>query len=152
MPSIGPQISALSLQQYSNNIPPNASSSDVYQMASHYDSLVSQAQHNTYPSTFQHPTLMPQNYSGTMHFQHSMDYSKMTNDDYKFTSDQLAKMTQQPTSPLSNQIKSYTDHMNESNWNQMYGTAAHHHQVYGPPNEYSQIQQGYGNSNVKYWS
>lgn len=150
MPNIGPQISALSLQQYSGNLT-NPSTTDVYQMASHYDNLVSQAQHTSYPSSFQHPTLMPQNYSGTMHFQHNMDYSKMSNDDYKFTSDQLAKMTQ-PSSPLSNPIKSYADHMNEANWNQMYGTTHHHHQVYGPPNEYSQMQQGYGNANAKYWS
>lgn len=149
MPNIGPQISALSLPQYSGNIG-NTSSADAHQVASHYDHLMSQAQHAGYPSGFQHSTLMPQNYTGSVHFQHSVDYSKISNEDYtKFTSEQLAKMTQ-PTSPLSNPIKTYADHMNEANWNQMYG--AHHHQVYGPPNEYSQMQQGYSNPNAKYWS
>lgn len=99
---------------------------------------------------------MSQNYTG--HFEYN---GKLPNEDYKYPIDQLSKISTtpppsqqpnppmvQPTSTLSTTIKSYTDHMNDANWNQMYG----HHQVYGPPNEYSQMQQNFPNSNVKYWS
>lgn len=108
---------------------------------------------------------MSQNYSGSVHFQPSIEYgTKLPNEDYKYSSDQLTKISTtpppppisqqtiatvaQPTSAIPTSIKSYTDHMSEANWNQMYG----HHQVYGPPNEYSQMQQNYSNPNAKYWS
>lgn len=157
---MGPPMSSLSMPQYPTN-PINTNVSDVHQASVHYDHLVQQSQHNGGYSTGFHNTgiMSPQNYTGSVHFQPTtVDYAKMNNDDYaKYTSDQLTKMTSSPppppppsapTSSLPPSMKSYSDHMNEANWNQMYG----HHQVYGPPNEYSQIQQNYSNANSKYWS
>lgn len=150
-------MSSLPMPQYGNNtINPNPS--EVHQ-TNHYDHLVQQTQHtptSSYPTTFHHnSTLLPQNYSGSVHFQQStVDYTKMVNDDYtKFTAEQLAKMTSSPppiipTTPIPTSIKTYTDHMTDNSWNQMYS----HHQVYGPPNEYSQMQTNYVNPNTKYWS
>lgn len=167
---MGPPM-PLSMPQYSTNIN-NPNQADVHQMSTHYD-LVQQSQHSGYATGFHHnPTsgiMSAQNYSGSVHFQPTVDYgTKLPNDDYKYSSDQLLKMpatpppsmppsslapsvvatSAPPTSALPTTIKSYADHMNESNWNQMYG----HHQVYGPPNEYSQMQQNYVNPNAKYWS
>lgn len=165
-------MSALSMPQYSGNLN-NPNQTDVHQVPSHYDHLVQQSQHSGYASGF-YPNagLMPQNYSGSVHFQPSLDYgTKLPNDDYKYTNDQIIKMSTtpplpppppppqqqqtavsvsaQPSSTLPLAIKSDTEpHMSEANWNQMYG----HHQVYGPPNEYSQMQQNYSNPNPKYWS
>lgn len=161
MSNMGTPMSALAMPQYSNNLA-NPNQGDVHPVSSHYD-LVQQSQHTGYAGSF-HPNagIVPQNYSGSVHFQPSIDYgTKLSNEDYKYSSD-LIKMSntspppiQQPgptsvtqsSSTLPSTIKSYADHMNESNWNQMYG----HHQVYGPPNEYSQMQQNY-NPNPKYWS
>lgn len=143
-------MSSLSMPQYSGN-PINTNASDVHQASAHYDHLVQQSQHSGgYSSGFHNAGIMSQNYSGSVHFQPStVDYAKMANDEYKY-SDQLIKMTGSPPPPapptaLPSSIK-YD--MSEANWNQMYG----HHQVYGPPNEYSQIQQNYANPNSKYWS
>lgn len=157
MPNMGPPMPALSMPQYSGNLN-NTNAPDVHQVATHYDHLVQQTQHSGgYATGFHHNTsIMPQNYSGSVHFQPTnVDYGKMTGDDYsKYTADQLTKISSPPPLPPSSStsipstIKSYADHMNESNWNQMYG----HHQVYGPPNEYSQMQQNYTNPNSKYWS
>lgn len=144
------------MPQYSGNSI-NTNPSEVPQTSAHYDHLVQQSQHSGgYSSGFHNAGIMSQNYSASVHFQpNTPDYGKMTmNDDYaKYTSDQLIKMTTSPppaasATSLPTSIKSYSDHMSEANWNQMYG----HHQVYGPPNEYSQIQQNYANPNSKYWS
>lgn len=157
MPNMGPPMSALAMPQYANNaINPNPS--EVHQ-ANHYDHLVQQSQHTaagSYPTGFHHnSSLLPQNYSGSVHFQQSsVDYAKIASDDYtKFTAEQLAKMTASPppsasATSIPTSIKTYTDHMADNSWNQMYS----HHQVYGPPNEYSQMQTNYANSNTKYWS
>lgn len=169
MPNMGPPM-PLAMPQYSSNIN-NPNQADVHQVA-HYDHLVQQSQHSSYGSGFHHNAtagIMSQNYSGSVHFQPSVEYAtKLPNDDYKYSSDQLIKMpttpplpastlaptigtsaAAAPSSTLSSSMKTYTDHMNESNWNhQMYS----HHQVYGPPNEYSQMQQNYVNPNPKYWS
>lgn len=165
IPNMGPPMSALSMPQYSGNLN-NPNQTDVHQVPTHYDHLVQQSQHGGYAASFHHNAgLMPQNYSGSVHFQPSLDYgAKLANDDYKYATDQITKMTTtppppppqqnavpvsaQPSSTLPTAIKSYTEHMSESNWNQMYG----HHQVYGPPNEYSQMQPNYTNPNTKYWS
>lgn len=167
IPNMGPPMSALSMPQYSGNLS-NPNQADVHQIPNHYDHLVQQSQHSGYAAGFHHNAgLMPQNYSGSVHFQPSLDYgTKLANDDYKYSTDQITKMSTspppsatpqqtavsvsaQPSSTLPTAIKSYTEHMSESNWNhQMYG----HHQVYGPPNEYSQMQQNYTNPNAKYWS
>lgn len=161
MSNMGTPMSALAMPQYSSNLT-NPNQGDVHPVSSHYD-LVQQSQHTGYVGGF-HPNsgIMPQNYSGSVHFQPTIDYgTKLPNEDYKYSND-LIKMSntspppiQQPgttsvtqsSTSLPSTIKSYADHMNESNWNQMYG----HHQVYGPPNEYSQMQQNY-NPNPKYWS
>lgn len=156
-------MSALSMPQYSGNLN-NPNQTDVHQIPTHYDHLVQQSQHGGYGPGFHHnASLMPQNYSGSVHFQPSLDYgTKLANEDYKYSTEQITKMTTtpppptqqtgvsvsaQPSSTLPTAIKTYTEHMSESNWNQMYG-----HQVYGPPNEYSQMQQNYTNPNAKYWS
>lgn len=168
---MGPPMSALSMPQYSGNLN-NPNQADVHQVPSHYDHLVQQSHGGGYASGF-YPNagLMPQNYSGSVHFQPSLgDYgTKLPNDDYKYTNDQIIKMSTtpppppapsaptqqqstvsvQPSSTIPLAIKSDSEpHMSEANWNQMYG----HHQVYGPPNEYSQMQQNYANPNPKYWS
>lgn len=152
--NMGPPMSSLSMPQYSGN-PINTNASDVHQASAHYDHLVQQSQHSGgYSTGFHNAGLMSQNYSGSVHFQPStVDYAKMANEDYPKYSDQLIKTTTSPppvaaVTSLPSSIKSYSDHMSEANWNQMYG----HHQVYGPPNEYSQIQQNYANPNSKYWS
>lgn len=163
IPNMGPPITGLSMPQYSGNLN-NPNQADVHQVPSHYDHLVQQSQHGGYaPGFYPNTGLMAQNYSGSVHFQPSLEYgTKLPNEDYKYSSDQIAKMTTtpppaqqtavsvsaQPSSTLPLAIKSDTEHMAESNWNQMYG----HHQVYGPPNEYTQMQQSYTNPNAKYWS
>ncbi|XP_031620618.1 protein gooseberry-neuro-like isoform X2 [Contarinia nasturtii] len=160
--NMAPPMSALSMPQYSANLS-NPNQTDVHQIPTHYDHLVQQSQHTGYGASFHHNTgLMPQNYSGSVHFQPSLDYgTSLKNEDYKYPTDQIKMSTStppppqqtavslpaQPSSTLPTAIKSYTEHMSESNWNQMYG-----HQVYGPPNEYSQMQQNYTNPNAKYWS
>lgn len=158
------------MPQYSGNLN-NPNQADVHQVPpSHYDHLVQQSQHSGYaPGFYPNAGLMPQNYSGSVHFQPSLDYgAKLPNEEYKYTNDQLIKMSTtppppppppqqqtavpvsvQPSSTIPLAIKSDAEsHMSEANWNQMYG----HHQVYGPPNEYSQMQQNYTNPNPKYWS
>lgn len=160
---MGPPMPGLSMPQYSGNLS-NQNQTDVHQVPSHYDHLVQQSQHGGYaPGFYPNAGLMPQNYSGSVHFQPSLDYgTKLPNDDYKYASDHISKMTTtppppqqtgvsisaQPSSTLPIAIKSDSEHMTESSWNQMYG----HHQVYGPPNEYTQMQQSYTNPNAKYWS
>lgn len=164
-------MSALAMPQYSGNL--NASNQpDVHQVPTHYNHLVQQTQHSGYASGF-HPnaSLMSQNYSGSVHFQPSFDYAaKSPNEEYKYPIDQKdykypveqlkmsppptpqqtsTALSVQPSSALpTTAAKPYSEHMPESNWSQMYG----HHQVYGPPNEYSQMQQNYINPNAKYWS
>lgn len=145
-------MSALSMPQYSGNLN-NSNSTDVHQVSTHYDHLVQPPQHSGYATGFHHNSgIMAQNYSGSVHFQPTVDYGKLPNDEYKYSGEQLMKMTTSPPPPppttIPTAIKSYSDHMGEANWNQMYG----HHQVYGPPNEYSQMQQNYPNPNSKYWS
>lgn len=171
IPNMGPPMSALAMPQYSGNL--NASNQpDVHQVPTHYNHLVQQTQHSGYASGF-HPnaSLMSQNYSGSVHFQPSFDYAaKSPNEEYKYPIDQKdykypveqlkmsppptpqqtsTALSVQPSSALpTTAAKPYSEHMPESNWSQMYG----HHQVYGPPNEYSQMQQNYINPNAKYWS
>lgn len=171
MTNMGPPMSALNMPQYSGNMS-NTNTPDVHQMTTHYDHLMTQSQHSGYGSGFHNAPIMSQNYSSSVHFQPTtVDYGKMPNDDYtKYTTDPLAKMTPPPpptslapppqsqlmsatggaipSSTIPGTIKTYSDHMNEANWNQMYN----HHQIYGPPNEYSQMQQNYSNPNSKYWT
>lgn len=150
MPHIGSQLSSMSLPQYSGNLP-SIPSNDPQQMASHYDHLMSQAQHASYcmPS-FQHSAIASQNYSAQVHFQQGMDYSKVSTDEYKFSNNQVSKMAPPPTPPLNNLNKSYAEHMHETHWNQLYPPNPHPlHQTYEPSNEYPQTQQSYSHFNPK---
>lgn len=176
MSNMGPPMSALNMPQYSGNMS-NTNTPDIHQMSTHYDHhLMTPSQHNTgYGGGFHNSPIMSQNYPNSVHFQPTnVDYGKLSNDDYtKYAPDPLLKMSPPPPPPSSlppipqtqipsaaiattgipspaipTTIKTYADHMNETNWNQMYG----HHQIYGPPNEYSQMQQNYANANSKYWS
>ncbi|KAJ6645647.1 Protein gooseberry-neuro, partial [Pseudolycoriella hygida] len=138
--SMPPSLSTLSGLQIPPQYSGNPIASDVHQMSSQYDHLVSQSHQHAFTSGFQHPSFAGQNYTNPVHsFQ---DYSKLTAEDYsKLTADQLSKMTP----PLA---ENYTKL--ESNWSQSFGHTSP--QGYHPPvNDYNQMQN-FANPNAKYWA